>query len=74
MNVLRLFKPFYKIKEPKDENTIKNHLKLIPYQKNDYKGKNILILISGYFSSNDEHSKEWNNLIKVYKKKNLKIQ
>jgi len=69
LNVLRLFKPFYKIKEPKDENTLKNHLKLIPYQKKDYKGKTILILISGYFSSNDDHSKEWNNLIKVYKKK-----
>jgi esterase/lipase superfamily enzyme len=57
------------LKKPKDKNTIKNHLKLIPYQKNDDKGKTILILISGYFSSNDDHFKEWNELIKVYKKK-----
>ena len=68
LNVLRLFKPLYKLKKPK-EDTIKNHLKLIPYQKNDYKGTNILILISGYMSSKDDHSKEWSKLIKIYKKK-----
>ena len=69
LNVLKLFKPLYKMKKRKDDNTIENHLKLIPYQKQDYKEKTILILISGYFSSNDDHFKEWNELIKVYKKK-----
>ena len=69
LNVLKLFKPLYKMKKQKDDNTIENHLKLIPYQKQNYKEKTVLILISGYFSSNDDHFKEWNELIKVYKKK-----
>ena len=56
------------MKKPAEINTIKNHLKLIPYQKN-IEGKNILILISGYLSSKSEHSKEWSKLIEVYKKK-----
>lgn len=68
LNVIKLFEPLYKLKKSTQENTIKNHLKLIPYQKN-IKGRNILILISGYLSSNGEHSKEWNKLIEVYIKK-----
>ena len=68
LNVLKLFEPLYKLKKPTKINTIKNHLKLIPYQKN-IEGKNILILISGYLSSKSEHSKEWSKLIEVYKKK-----
>jgi len=68
-DVLNLFKPLYKMKKSKNDNTIENHLKLIPYKEENYKEKTILILISGYLSSNDDHFEEWNDLIKVYKTK-----
>ena len=68
-NIINLFKSFFKMKNSKNEDTLKNHLKLIPYKKNIYKEKTILILISGYLSPNDDHFKELKQLIKVYKAK-----
>ena len=44
-------------------------MKLIPYNQGKYEEKTILILISGYFSCLDEHSKEWQNLITSYTKR-----
>ena len=70
-NVINLFKNFFKLKkhEEKNEDTIKNYLKLIPYSKNKIKGKNIFILISGYLSSEDNHPEEWKYLIKALENK-----
>ena len=70
LNVINFFKRFFNIKKSKnDDETIKNYLKLIPYRKGKYEEKTILILISGYFSCLDEHSKEWQNLISAYTKR-----
>ena len=68
-NVSNLFRKFFKLKKAENEDTIKNHLKLIPYSKNTFEEKTILILISGYLSPNDDHFKEWKPLIKVFKKR-----
>ena len=70
LNVINFFKRFFKIKKSNnDDETIKNYLKLIPYKQGKYEEKTILILISGYFSCLDEHSKEWQNLITSYTKR-----
>ena len=68
-NIINFFKKLFKIQNSENEDTIKRHLKLIPYDGGEYEEKTILILISGYFSSEDDHPKEWNNLIKVYEKR-----
>ena len=69
LNVINFFKKFFKIKRSNDEETIKNYLKLIPYNQGKYEEKTILILISGYLSCLDEHAKEWQHLIKSYTKR-----
>ena len=68
-SILSFFKRLFRIKESENTDTIKKHLKLVPYTKGKFEEKTILILISGYFSSEDDQFKEWNNLIKVYKKR-----
>ena len=57
------------MKESENENTIKKHLKLTPYKQDKYEEQTILILISGYFSSESDPFKDWKKLIKVYKKR-----
>ena len=68
-NILSFFKRLFRIKESENTDTIKKHLKLVPFTEGKFEEKTILILISGYFSSEDDQFKEWNNLIKVYKKR-----
>ena len=70
LNVLNLFRKWFKIKKSSnDDETIKNYLKLIPYKKGKYEEKTILILISGYLSTEDVHPKEWEYLIASYTKR-----
>ena len=57
------------MKESENEDTIKKHLKLIPYNEGTFEEKTILILVSGYFSSKSDQFEDWANLIKTYKKK-----
>jgi hypothetical protein len=68
-SVVGFLKESYKMKESENENTIKKHLKLTPYKQDKYKEQTILILISGYFSSESDPFKDWKKLIKVYKKR-----
>ena len=68
-NIINFFKKKFKIQISENKDTIKRHLKLIRYAGGQYEEKTILILISGYFSSEDDHPKEWNNFVKVYEKK-----
>ena len=56
------------MKESENEDTIKKHLKLIPYNEGTFEEKTILNLLSGYFSSNSDQFEDWPNLIKTYKK------
>jgi len=69
LNIINKLKEWFSIKDSEDEDTIEKHLKLIPYEKNKYIEKTILILISGYFSSNSDHFEEWEQLINIYKKR-----
>ena len=69
LNIINKLKEWFSIKDLEDEDTIEKHLKLIPYKKNNYTEKTILILISGYFSSNSDHFEEWDQLINIYKKR-----
>ena len=69
LNIINKLKEWFSIKDLEDEDTIEKHLKLIPYEKNNYTEKTILILISGYFSSNSDHFEEWDQLINIYKKR-----
>ena len=69
LNIINKLKEWFSIKDTEDEDTIEKHLKLIPYEKNKYTEKTILILISGYFSSNSDHFEEWEQLINIYKKR-----
>ena len=69
LNIINKLKEWFSIKDAEDKDTIEKHLKLIPYKKNKYTKKTILILISGYFSSNSDHFEEWEQLINIYKKR-----
>ena len=69
LNIINKLKQWFSIKDSEDEDTIEKHLKLIPYEKNKYTEKTILIIISGYFSSNVDHFEEWEQLINIYKKR-----
>jgi hypothetical protein len=69
LNIINKLKEWFSIKDTEDKDTIEKHLKLIPYKKNKYTKKTILILISGYFSSNSDHFEEWEQLINIYKKR-----
>ena len=67
--IVGFFKKVFNMKESKNEDTIENHLKLIPYNQGTFEEKTILILVSGYFSSKSDHFEEWENLISVYEQK-----
>ena len=67
--IIGFFKRLFRIKESENTDTIKRHLKLIPFNEGKFEEKTILILISGYLSSEDNQFKEWKNLINVYKKR-----
>lgn len=69
INIINKLKQWFSIKDTEDEDTIEKYLKLIPYKENKYPEKTILILISGYFSSNSNHQNKWKELIKIYEKK-----
>ena len=69
MNILNQLKISFKVKERNIQDTIENHLKLIPYKEDIFSEGTIVILISGYFSSKSNHFEEWKELIKVYQKK-----
>jgi hypothetical protein len=68
-NIIGFFKRLFRIKESENEDTIKKHLKLIPYKKGEFEEKTILILISGYLSSESDQFHDWKQLIKVYEKR-----
>ena len=68
-NIIGFFKRLFRMKESENTDTIKRHLKLIPYNYGKFEEKKILILISGYFSSEDDQPKEWENFISEYKKR-----
>ena len=65
--IIGFFKKLFRMKESENEDTIKKHLKLIPYKMGTFEDKNILILISGYLSSESDQFKDWQQLINVYK-------
>ena len=65
-NIVGFFKKLFNMNDSENENTIKKHLKLIPYKKGKFEEKTILILISGFYSSNSKHYKDWKGLITVY--------
>jgi hypothetical protein len=67
--IIGFFKRIFRIKESENTDTIKRHLKLIPFNEGKFEEKTILILISGYLSSKDNHFKEWKQLINVYQKR-----
>ena len=67
--IIGFFKKIFRIKESENTDTIKRHLKLIPYNKGKFEEKTILILVSGYLSSGDDQLKEWKELTNVYQKK-----
>ena len=69
LNIINTLKQWFSIKDSEEEDTIERYLKLIPYEENKYNEKTILILISGYLSSNSDHFDEWNQLINLYKKR-----
>ena len=69
INIINKLKQWFSIKDIEDEDTIEKHLKLIPYKENKYTEKTILILISGYFSSNSNHLNKWKELIKIYEQR-----
>ena len=69
LNILNQLKISFKLKEQNIQDTIENHLKLIPYKEDIFSEGTIVILISGYFSSKSNHFDEWKELIKVYQKK-----
>ena len=69
LNILNQLKISFKVKERNIQDTIENHLKLIPYKEDIFSEGTIVILISGYFSSKSNHFEEWKELIKVYQKK-----
>ena len=68
-NIIGQLKKIFKIIEIKNTDTIRNYLKIIPYNKEQFEERPILILISGYLSSKDDQFKEWEQLINAYKKK-----
>ena len=67
--ILNFFGDKFNIRNTENKDTIKEHLKLIPLSEGLFEEKTILILISGYYSSKDDHYQEWEQLIKVYKSK-----
>ena len=67
--IISLFNNFFKIKDQKSPDNIEKYLKLIPYKKGEFSGRTILILISGYLSSESKHSNDWKKLIEEYQKK-----
>ena len=67
--IIGFFKKIFRIKESENTDTIKRHLKLIPYNKGKFEEKTILILVSGYLSSGDDQLKEWKELTNVYQKR-----
>jgi len=69
INIINKLKQWFSVRDIKDEDTIGKHLKLIPYKENKYTEKTILILISGYFSSNSNHYNKWKELIKIYEQR-----
>ena len=69
INIINKLKQWFSIKDPEDEDKIKNYLKLIPYKENKFTERTILVLISGYFSSKSNHVNKWKELIKIYEKK-----
>ena len=67
--IINFLKEEFKIKEDMDDETIQNKLILYPYKTGLFPRGPILILVSGYYSSNSDHYSEWKGLIDVYKKK-----
>ena len=66
-NIIGFFKKCFRMEKSENDDTIKKHLKLIPYTKGKFEEQTILILISGWLSSKDNHYEQWGNFIKVYK-------
>ena len=67
--ILDFLRQGFKIIKDSYTESLTNKFMLKPYKIGHFPRGPILILISGYYSSNTDHYEEWSSLIEVYKKK-----